>query len=203
MPRRPYRWNEIAGRYIGPGGRFVTFQAVRDYLDFSLDSSEAAILELGRRLQNGTISVEQWQLAMREHLKDIHTASSALAKGGWAQMSQADYGRVGSQLRKQYEHLDKFAKQIEGGLILDGRFTNRLKLYAQSGRATYHMVERAEQALRGMTEERNILGAADHCSDCLAETARGWVPIGDIVLIGERLCKSNCRCHLEYREGEE
>jgi hypothetical protein len=199
MPQKPFRWNEIAGRYIGPDGRFVTFRRVRGYLDYALDSSEQKMLALGESLRTGAIGIEQWQVGMRDALKDTHLASSALAKGGWGQMSQADYGRVGFRLKEQYAYLGRFAKQIEGGLPLDGRFMNRIRLYAQSGRTTYHMVERAEQALRGMTEERNILGAADHCTECVSETDRGWVPIGDIVLVGMRICKSNCRCHLEYQ----
>ncbi len=114
-------------------------------------------------------------------------------------MSPADYGRIGVRLKEQYKFLGKFAKQIEGGLPLDGRFMNRVKLYSQSGRATYHSLEREEQAKRGMTEERCILGGNDHCTECLSEAGKGWVPIGSIVLVGQRICKSNCRCHSEYR----
>lgn len=194
-----YRWNNIAGRYIGADGRFVSFEAIRQYLDDTLDTSERKIMSLGRQLQAGQITVEAWQVGMRDVLKDIHLASSALAKGGWAQMSQADYGRVGFRLREQYERLRKFAQQIEEGYVLDGRFLNRMKLYAQSGRQTYHMVMRAEAALRGATEERSILAKSDHCSECVSEAARGWVPIGDLILIGARICSSNCRCSAEFR----
>jgi len=194
-----YRWNEVAGRYIGPDGRFVSFEQIRQYLDVTLDTSERKVLSLARSLQSGQITLQEWQLGMRDTLKDIHLASSALAKGGWAQMSQADYGRVGFRLKQQYAYLQKFAAQIEQGYILDGRFLNRIKLYAQSGRMTYHMVQRAEAAKRGMTEEKNILGPADHCSECIEETNKGWVPIGDLKLVGDRICSSNCRCSVSFQ----
>lgn len=194
-----YRWNEVAGRYIAPNGQFVSFETIRRYLDVTLDTSEQKVLSLARSLQSGKITLQEWQLGMRDTLKSIHLASSALAKGGWAQMSQADYGRVGFRLKEQYAYLEKFAKQIENGYLLDGRFLNRVQLYAQSGRLTYHMVQRSEMLLRGMTEEQNILGAADHCSECVSETARGWVPIGDLVLVGQRICMTNCRCSIGFR----
>lgn len=200
MPEQSkYRWNNVAGRYISPDGRFVPFAEIRGHLDATLDAYEAKIIGLATSLQSRGISIAAWQVAMRDALKDIHLASSALARGGWAQMSQADYEKVSAKLRFQYERLEAFAKQIERGLPLDGRFRRRHELYAQSGRITYHESLREEMAMRGMTEERSILAASDHCSECVSEAARGWVPIGELVTIGERICKSNCRCSVSFQ----
>ncbi len=196
-----YRWNEIAGRYINQSGNFVSFADVRSYLDEVLDRHERKIMSLSSALREGSINVQQWQAGMKDALKDLHLVSGALARGGWAQMSQADYGRVGNQLRFQYERLAKFAQQIERGLPFDGRFIRRTRLYAQSGRVSYTAALRQEMALRGYTEEQSVLAAADHCSECVAEADKGWVKIGTLINIGERICKSNCRCHLEFREG--
>lgn len=196
-----YRWNAVAGRYISPRGRFVPFAEIRAYLDAALDSYEVKIVALGQSLQARGLDVASWQVAMRDALKDVHLVSSALARGGWAQMSQADYDKVSQKLAFQYERLERFAKQIENGLPLDGRFRRRHELYAQSGRVTYHESLREEMAIRGMTEERSVLAAADHCSECVSEAARGWVPIGELVTIGERICKSNCRCTVDFREA--
>lgn len=194
-----YRWNQVAGRYISSDGRFVPFVEIRRYLDVTLDSYEARILSLAASMQSRGIGVAEWQVAMRDALKDIHLVSSALARGGWAQMSQADYDKVAQKLQFQYEKLERFARQIENGLPLDGRFRRRHELYAQSGRATYHESLREEMAVRGMTEERSILAQSDHCSECVSEANRGWVPIGELVTIGERICKSNCRCLVSFR----
>ena len=143
--------------------------------------------------------MSQWQLAMRDAIKDIHLASGSLARGGWKQMSQSDFGRVGNELRFQYAKLNQFARQISNGLPLDGRFVRRAVLYAQAGRVSYTSALTQEMALRGMNEEKSVLAAADHCSECLSEAAKGWVEIGTLINIGERICKSNCRCHKEFR----
>lgn len=199
MKNSRYKWNEVAGRYIGADGRFVTFSAVREDLDVVLDNYERRVMQHAAALQDGRIGVGEWQVLMRDALKDIHIASGALARGGWAQMSQADYGRVGNVLRLQYEKLRAFARQIENGLPLDGRFRRRVMLYAQSGRVSFTAALRQEMELRGMTEEKSILANADHCTECVAEAEKGWQPIGTLVLIGRRICKSNCRCHLIFR----
>lgn len=199
MNNSRYRWNEVAGRYIGPNGRFVTFASIRADLDRALDNYERDVMSHAAALQDGRINVAQWQVNMRDALKDIHLVSGALARGGWAQMSQSDYGRVGQVLRLQYQKLAAFAKQIENGLPLDGRFRRRVMLYAQSGRVSFTAALRQEMELRGMKEEKSVLAAADHCTECVAEAKKGWQPIGTLVLIGRRICKSNCRCHLIFR----
>jgi len=199
MPKPTYRWNAVAGRYIAPNGRFVALSEIRRYLDLTLDANERRIVGLGQQLRERSITLAEWQIGMRDALKDIHLASSALARGGWAQMSQADFDAVSDKLAFQYDRLQRLSKQIENGLPLDGRFRRRTELYAQSGRVTYHEALRQEMAIRGMKEERSVLASADHCSECVSEAGRGWVPIGDLVTIGERICKSNCRCTVDFR----
>jgi hypothetical protein len=200
MPRQSkYSWSDASGRYRGPGGQFVSFTRVRSFLDGTLDSNEKAVVRLGEQLKNREITLGEWQIGMRDNLKSIHLTSGSLAQGGWAQMSPADFGRVGARLKEQYKFLGKFSKEIEAGLPLDGRFKNRVKLYAQSGRVSYDAIQRAEMLKRGMKEEKNILHPADHCRDCLAQTALGWVPIGTLTLIGQRICSSNDRCTKIYR----
>ncbi len=196
-----YSWNEAAGRYRGANGQFVSFERIRSFLDQALDRNEARVASLASKLRNRQITLAEWQIEMRDTIKDIHLASSALARGGWAQMSEVDYAKVAEKIEFQLKKLNDFALQIEKGLPLDGRFARRTTLYAQSGRVTYHESLRNEMALRGFTLEKSVLASSDHCSECVSEAAKGFVPIGDLVLIGERICRSNCRCHVEFSEG--
>jgi hypothetical protein len=53
----------------------------------------------------------------------------------------------------------------------------------------------------GFEEARSVLHPADHCPGCLVEAEKGWQPIGAMVPIGERDCKGNCRCTVEYRRS--
>lgn len=198
--RPDYFWNDRAGRYIDRRtGRFVTERQVRTWIDRAIQQSERTVARLADDVRTGRIDVGDWHRAMREEVKAMHIMAAEAATGGREHMTQADYGRVGAELREQYRHIERFARQLERGLPTDGRFLQRAGMYARSARTTYHQVEEREKAARGFNEERNVLAIADHCAGCVDASALGWVPIGTLVPVGLRDCLSQCRCRLRYR----
>jgi len=204
MPRkRPeYTYDRVAGRYRGPGGRFVQPAQVRAWLDVALDTATKRIDGLATALRTGNIDLISWEVAMRREIKNVSLYSAAAAKGGWAQMSDADYGRVGQYVRGQYQYLRGFAQDVQAGRqLLDGRLNARAHLYTQAGRPLYHRIEIAEQDLRGSTEKRNKRHRGDSCAGCVAATAAGWHPIKsrEVPEIGARDCRTRCKCEWEFR----
>lgn len=201
MPR--WRYDESAGRFRASSGRFLPTSVVRQYLDRTLDGHAQEISRVSEQLRNREITLGKWEREMRRELKHLHVYSAMLAKGGRMQLSQSDYGRIGRELRDQYEHLRSFADQIASGQQPpDGRLLSRAKLYGQSGRVTFHLVERLEMERRGFDTEENILAASEHCGGCLAETAKGRVPIGTLKPIGTRDCLTNDRCRIRYSNSQ-
>lgn len=195
-------WNDVAGRYIASNGRFVSQQAVSNALQSTIDQQAKTVANLTTQFKNGGISLAEWRMGMGQAIKTTHLASSALANGGWAQMTQADYGRVGQIVRQQYQYLDRFAQQIaDGTQKLDGTLERRARMYADAGRMTYESAQRAEARIRGYDEERNVRHAQDSCAGCLEATAAGWVAIGTLPLPGQRDCVTNCKCTLEQRRA--
>lgn len=199
-----FRWNAEAGRYIGPGGQFVAREKIRSALDQAIRRGQLRVRDLSNQLRTGSVSLDTWWQEMRTAVKDANLYSAAAARGGWAQMTAADYGAVGAAVKKQYAYLDRFVGELDaGGVALDGRFLRRAMSYLDSGRVMYERVTETMDEDRGMTEERNLLGVAEHCADCLGETARGWVPIGELIPIGDRICRNHCRCKIQRRRGAE
>lgn len=191
----PYKWSPATGQYVGPGGRFVARSTVRAAIDLALDAEKARALLLSQKLRNGTISLDAWRAEMREMIKTVHLYDAAIARGGFAQMTAADYGRVGQIVRLEYGWLERFAVDLASGRQpLDGRFLRRAQDYAEAGRATYHATETATMRNAGFRYEWNILHPADHCIGCLGETSRGRVPIGALIPIGSRDCRRKCKC---------
>lgn len=202
MPPRPFRWNAAALRYIAPNGRFVSRTAVRNAIDDALDNAGREMRQATVALREGIIGVDQWRNTMRREIKNVHLYSAASARGGWAQLSQAELGRVGGIVGRQYQYLDEFADGLKNGTIAkDGRILSRADMYAQAGRRTYHVTDERVHLERGYTEERNRLRPGENCSECISQTARGWVAIGELVAIGLRICLSRCKCYIEYRTG--
>lgn len=196
-----YEWSPGSQRYVNAATkRFVKREQVRQALDIALDRSRNEVARLSRELVAGRINLADWQKAVAQEVKSMHMASGALAAGGWAQMTPQMTGRIGRIIRDEYAYLANFAAQIKSGQQkLDGSLVTRANLYAQAPRGTYHAIEQRGMMEQGKTECRNVLGPADHCEGCLTETAKGWVPIGALVPIGDRLCLANCRCSISYR----
>lgn len=197
-----YAWNETAGRYINLNtGRFVPFNAVRDQLESVIDQSAIRMNGITQQLIDKQVSLAEWQSVMMEQIKLSHTAAAAASRGGWAQMSQSDWGATGRMIRDQYDYLRGFADQIASGeQALDGRALMRADLYGDAARGTFEQMRRRyEQQQNGMEEEIRVLGEADHCNGCLEQAALGWQPIGTLDPIGAEECITRCHCTFQYR----
>lgn len=196
-----FSWDDAAGRYRNARGHFVSREDVRSAIDKYLDNKTGQFKVLGEQLRDREISIAQWQRAMEREIAKVHLANLAAAKGGWHNLNQADYGRVGRIVRSEYKYLRAPAKQIEAGLSLNGRFMQRVQQYAQAGRATYHIIEAREMEVRGFDECRTVRHVRDSCEECVRLAALGWQSIGTIKLPGLRICMRNCRCTMEYRKS--
>jgi hypothetical protein len=191
------------GTYRTLAEDIVPSKVVRGALDVALDSAAEDVADITTSLRDGDIRLQRWQREMMNHIKNANMNAASLAKGGYGQMGPEDWGRVGGRVQREYEYLRDFAEQIdEGNVPLDGRAVNRAKMYVQGSRQTYHRTERLEMQKRGYNQEKNILGVAEHCPECVALTTRGdegWVPIGTLPEIGTRQCLGNCKCQIIYR----
>ena len=199
-------------------GRLVSTAEVRRTLDRTLQSIEQDVRRRAEAVVEGSISLRQFQLGMEADVKSIHLLSYTLEKGGWSQMTAADYGRVGRTLYNpnattdrstwgQYQFLRGFIEETATGRQrIDRTFIRRAGMYAQAGRKTYHRAELIEMLARGATQARRNLNPADHCTDadgelrgCVELAAEGWVPIENLTPIGDANCRTNCKCDVSYR----
>src|SRR6478609_2850675 len=198
-PVPPFTWNANAGRYTDARGRFVATPTVRDAAQAVVAGSADRMAALSGRLAAGRISLAQWELGMAGEIKAIHLAQAAVAAGGWAQLTPADFGAVGAALRAQYRYLDGFARAIAAGTQALPGVAARARLYAAAARGTGQGIAGRAAGRAGKHMEANRLGMAEHCPGCVTETDRGWVPIGQLVPVGQRQCQVNCKCEVIYR----
>ena len=197
----PYRWEPNAGasgRYRDERGRFVASSTVRRELDRYLDNSDPA-KALAEALRGRQLSVADWEVAMRRHVKNTHLNAIALERGGWANMTPADYGRAGQIIREQYGYLKGFAADIASGKQrLDGTLGVRARLYSQAGRNSLYRSKAANMSDR-VTHQRSIRGKRDSCWQCLELNGKVFkIDDASFPLPGRRVCNHNCGCHVEY-----
>lgn len=195
-------WDASAGRFRRGDGRFIPMSVVRAELDKALRISQNRMRALGDDLRAGRVSLDAWRLGMKAEIKSAHLMSSALARGGWDQLDPASFGRVGQIIRTEYQHLESWVSQIKSGWVLDGRLAARSALYVKDARETFHQAQREEMLKRGVDLELNVLSAVESCAQCIAEAAKGWVPVGTLSAPGSRTCLGNCRCHISFRKSE-
>ena len=197
----PFTWD--GHWYRDARGRFVSRASVEAAQRRMARALEERMVALSLALQDGTLSLGGWQTGMLRLIKEGHVATYAAARGGWGNLSQADFGRMGPHVRAQYEYLRRFAEQIASGQQpLNGRLIARTRLYARSTWTTFEIERLRVNLVNDFSEVRNILGIAEHCPGCVEATSLGWVKVEDMPPIGTRDCLANCHCHYEYRNAE-
>lgn len=196
--RAEFRFDKDAQRWRGASGRFVSERALKRALTRFADNAGAEIRGLARQLNDGEINLAEWQEATALRVKNIHLAMHAAGRGGFHNLTQADYGRLGARLRRQYGYLQRFALDIEAGRQSPAQIEYRAGLYAAGGNGVYENARR-DGANEVYAEERRVLGAAEHCDVCIEEAAKGWVEAGTLRQIGDSPCRANCMCRFRFR----
>lgn len=198
-----YQYDPRSRRYRNRGsGQYLSAKTVRSAVDTVIDAETVKMRDLAQQLVDGSIGLSDWQMQSAQLLKSLHVAMGLAANGGLSNTSASSLGYLASQIKQQYQYLNKMALQIRRGeQALDGTLVARAALYTQAGREIYQNVIARAAKDAGCSEEKSILGSADHCGDCVEEAAKGWSPLGSLIPIGQRQCLSNCRCEMTYRGG--
>lgn len=178
-------------------GRMVPRREISDLLRSVVDESGQAMREFGRLAARGEISPREFYEAMQLTVRQAYNASAALGKGGWAQMTPADWGRNGYNLRLEYERLREFARALEAGELTEKEAGARAKLYADSAFSRYWQIRQENERNAGAQEGRIRTAGDDRvCARCLAEAAKGWQPIDEMAM---PTIHAGCRCEAEFR----
>jgi hypothetical protein len=197
-----YTWDATFGQYRDEAGKLVSFGFVRRNIERTLAVTESEIARITRSLVRGEISLVDWQLRMRDTIKALHTLSGAVGRGGRAQMTPAEWGRVGAATRKEYAFLNRLARQIEQGQVkLDESLIRRARSYTIPARGLYTNNEKRTQGELGRLVLR-VLHARESCPDCEALNARGYIPEQEQPALGTQQCRQYDRCTFAYRRAE-
>jgi len=202
-----YGWNETAHRYYDlQTGVFVSSAKISEGLEAMMDASAVNMNALTQSLMDSVISLKDWQSGMMTEIKNTNVASAALANGGWGNMTSADWGYAGSLIKEQYKFLDNYAKEIANGTqALDGRMLVRSDLYADAANGTFWNMTSRSMLQDGYDQARRVLVAKDgnNCDGCIEAAAEGWVPVDEVLPIGDAECQVRCRCEIEFRKSGE
>jgi hypothetical protein len=199
-----YTYNRQTSRYRDQSsGRFVSRRDVLDLLDRQITGAERRLSDLTTAMHEGRIAPGVWAEQMRTEVRRLHSQNAAVGMGGWDRMDARAWGRIGGNLRSDYQRIVQLAHDIVDGKATLPQALARVHGYVGSARVEFWAAERQNmQPAEGMILiERRRLGVAEHCEDCISFYDSGWQNQEVLPVPGERSrCRSNCRCGLDRRE---
>lgn len=154
---------------------------------------------LAQQLAAGAITLEAFSSLMATSITDA-AASSAIATWGINWQSNGILKAIHDDyVAQELNWLSRFvAGLLDGSILFDGNLMRRAAMYGLSAYVLFTSLQELWATTSGYTHEQNVLGIAEHCDGCIAETGKGIVPIGSLAPIGTRDCLSNCRCRILY-----
>lgn len=175
------------------------------------------VAEGGRRMKkttqqliSGIIILSVWYQEMRNLMRALYKTIFLLSIGGFLFEDEIARNVFYALVLLQFHYLDGFADQVSSGAqILNGSAMSRAGMYGHYGDVFWQNLYLYHGKEYGFTEGRRVLGPNEnHCSDkvhpggrpgCVQLAALGFVPLFDVVPIGDALCYSYCKCTIELR----
>lgn len=141
-----------------------------------------------------------WYEAMKRTVVRSHIQATIAGKGGILRTRLSDWRTAARQIQQELTYLRQFAQDVAAGSLSAAQIAARSALYSNHAQVSFWAARDAGQKQQGFTQERRVLGLAEHCPDCVGYASRGWVPIGTLPSPGDgSVCRANCKCVKEYR----
>ncbi len=180
-------------------GKFVSAQAVENLTRQSIAQVKRGLLDVHELLIGDKISLATWEQTNAEALKKLHSWNYLLGKGGAANMTQSDNGKLGLRLSYEYGYLRSFAQDIADGKVSEAQFLARTDLYVNSTTGSFEEGKRAAHKDGGYVWEKRVRTKQESCQSCLGYADMGWQPIGTLPQPTQKCeCRANCGCKFVF-----
>lgn len=203
--RQPdWTFDSTLGRYRDRAtGRFLSRREALALTERSVVAASRELQQITDSLLVGSLNLGDWQRRFAQLLKELHLGQYILGRGGAANVYPADFLTVARSLKAEYRYLDAFARDISLGKLSEAQLRARARLYLNKSTTSYWEGHaKAQERASHPLEMRRLLAPVEHCPDCVAYAAAGWVPVGNLPMPGINCqCGANCRCTVEYRGG--
>lgn len=163
--------------------------------------------EVARNVRRiGKLEPRQWQREMQRLIDVSHKGMAVFGAGGFQQTTAGIWANVERIITRETGFQVRLAGQMVTGQVSPAELLDRSGKYAEAVYGTWQNTIIVRERGAGTDEARRFLEPdAEHCQDCFDAAAEGWVPIEDVVAIGDSQCGARCRCHIDTRKagGEE
>lgn len=154
---------------------------------------------MATRFMSGSLGMGDFRLLARREIETAMWEAAMILHGPGVVYDPALMNVARQMIQDQFAWLDgMFNDVLSSRQKLDGSLARRSGMYSGAGWSALFEFWRWLARSEGKQYEENVLGDAEHCGGCVEETAKGKVPIGTLVPVGQRTCLSNCRCVLIF-----
>lgn len=206
-PGGEYVYDPIRRVYVNTrSGRDITPDQLNRFVRKVSNESSRRMKKSTQQLIAGIIMLSVWYSRMRDLMRALYKTIWILAIGGFVFDDDFQRNLFYLFVLLQFNFLDNFVYQMEVGLQpLNGFAMTRAGMYGNYGHSLWEDYWLTEAEDLGYTEAIRILGDNEnHCVDgkrpgCIELAQLGWIPVRNMVPIGEAQCYSNCHCRIKYR----
>ena len=182
-------------------GQFVRYTEVTRHIDEEVNRLQVRLKGHARLLVSGKLDIGEFQTRVAQSLKESHLRNAAVGAGGVKSLTPTHYGKVGAQLKKQYQYLYKFGQDLQSGTMSEKQIIYRAGLYAASSRTSFFEGEFTSRGKVGFYAKRLLDAGARHCAACISLQKLQWTLIANITPPGVNCqCGGRCRCRLVFQK---
>jgi hypothetical protein len=194
------RWDKKKRRYVDRNG-VVSPRRMRQEVERYIAEQKKEIAWKAELMIAGGITVSAFFNWMRERVNLIHDHTALKAYGGYREMTPARWGRIEKKVLEQYKYLSGFELDVNSAPNLAEALwpVSRALSYADSAYGTYENSVKQRESDAGVVSGRRIAESDDRtCDGCANAATEDYIPLDQILDIGEAECLSNCRCYIEF-----
>ena len=194
-----FTWDEDRNLYTYKNGKKVPERQL--FLAIARHNSSVANNMKSHYTKNQG-DLDKWEARMIEEIRANHHTLLEFGRGGKGKVVQGDRQSVEKYINSvELPALRKFKESIAAGNLSELQIKARISAYAHHAKVSYEDGRRSLYKSLGIKLGRRMLGSCkNHCPDCLAYAMRGYVPLKDLVMPGDRcMCLANCCCWIEYK----
>lgn len=199
------QYNPKRGKYLKLDGRVASDRELRDWQAAQIKSAKTQFRNLAQRRLQGTLSNENWGQEFKAGIREQHYQMAAVAAGGEERITPQMRWAIDGLISEEIGYFNRF--QSDYGNSQDLATEYRLRIIQRAGRyasAIKMSFSRVELLVRiaegGWEGWRQISSDLTTCKNCPDHRTLGYVPVEQIVAIGDRcVCRSNCQCKIRFR----
>lgn len=201
-------YDPVTNTYKTKNGSTFTPHQARMAVTRISNQAASEMRESTSQLIAGVIIASVWYARMRDVMKTLYSTIWLLNIGGVLFDDNTERNLFYAFVLWQFDFLDNYANQIRTGVQpLNLRAISRSSLYAKWGNVEHQNIQLERNLTKPNMEGRRVLGPNEnHCEPeggnpgCIDLSLLGWIPIDQLVPIGETTCANHCKCHLEFRK---